>query len=155
MSRVIVLDAGPLGRVTNPTVNAANDLCNQWVMELLANGAIVVIPEIADYELRREFTLVGMTESIKQLDGLKSVLRYDPITTDAMLLAADFWAQARRQGRKTADDKALDGDVILAAQASLLTHLGDEVVVATTNVKHLSLFVDARLWQDVPVQEES
>jgi predicted nucleic acid-binding protein len=124
-------------------------------MELLANGAIVVIPEIADYELRREFTLVGMTESIKQLDGLKSVLRYDPITTDAMLLAADFWAQARRQGRKTADDKALDGDVILAAQASLLTHLGDEVVVATTNVKHLSLFVDARLWQDVPVQEES
>jgi hypothetical protein len=72
--------------VTNPTVNAANDLCNQWVMELLANGAVVVIPEIANYELRREFTLVGMTESIKQLDGLKSVLRYDPITTNVMLL---------------------------------------------------------------------
>jgi hypothetical protein len=70
-----------------------------------------------------------------------------------MLLAADFWAQARRQGRKTADNKALDGDVILAAQASLLTHLGDNIVVATTNVKHLSLFVDARLWQDIPAQE--
>jgi len=67
-----------------------------------------------------------------------------------MLNVSDYWAQARLQGRKTADDKALDGDVILAAQASLLTHLGNEIIVGTTNVKHLSMFVDARLWQDVP-----
>lgn len=46
----------------------------------------------------------------------------------------------------TADPRALDGDVILAAQASLLLSQGDEVVVATTNVGHLAQFIDAREW---------
>jgi hypothetical protein len=36
----------------------------------------------------------------------------------------------------------LDGDVILASQAILVNNYGHEVIVATTNTKHLSLFVD-------------
>jgi hypothetical protein len=43
----------------------------------------------------------------------------------------------------------LDGDVILASQAILVNNYGHEVIVATTNTKHLSLFVDAREWQDI------
>jgi hypothetical protein len=72
-----------------------------------------------------------------------------PITTEAMLQAAAYWAEARRQGRPTADGHALDGDVILAAQARTLAREGHEVVVATTNVAHLSRFVDARLWEEI------
>jgi len=61
-----------------------------------------------------------------------------------MRQAAEFWAQARKAGRATADDKALDGDVILAAQAHQVG-----AVVATENVGHLSRFVDARNWKEI------
>jgi hypothetical protein len=66
-----------------------------------------------------------------------------------MLKAAEFWAEARRRGIPTADPKALDGDVILAAQATVIEGDGGTVVVATTNVGHLSRFVEAREWQNV------
>ena len=69
---------------------------------------------------------------------------YTQVPGHAELLAA----QARRQGQPTADDKALDGDVILAAQAMTLG--GTDVVIATTNVGHLSRFVPAALWPDIP-----
>ncbi|MEG3877699.1 hypothetical protein QT972_09990 [Microcoleus sp. herbarium7] len=60
-----------------------------------------------------------------------------------------MWAEARRRGRPTADPKALDGDVILAAQAILVANEGHEVIIATTNVGHLSQFVDARQWRQI------
>ncbi|MCP2731874.1 hypothetical protein [Limnofasciculus baicalensis] len=66
-----------------------------------------------------------------------------------MLKSAELWASARKQGKPTADNKALDGDVILASQAILVSNYGHEVIVATTNIKHLSLFVDAREWQNI------
>lgn len=66
-----------------------------------------------------------------------------------MLLAAQLWAEARQRGTPTADLKSLDGDVILAAQAKLLEINGNTVIIATRNVKHLSLFVDAREWQNI------
>jgi len=49
-------------------------------------------------------------------------------------------------GKPTADRNALDGDVILAAQAIWEVNAGNEVVIATTNVGHLSQFVDVREW---------
>ena len=78
---------------------------------------------------------------------LKTAITYLPITTEAMLLADQLWAEARRAGKPTADFKALDGDVILAAQAKLEENKGSEVIIATTNVGHLSQFVDAREWR--------
>ena len=64
-----------------------------------------------------------------------------------MRRAAEFWAEARRDGRPTAPDPALDGDVILAAQAATLDR--DDVIIATTNPKHLSRYVPAALWTDI------
>jgi hypothetical protein len=66
-----------------------------------------------------------------------------------MLQAAEFWAQARRQGRPTTVDAALDGDVILSAQAVVLAQQGDPVDIATTNVGHRSRFAVAQRWQDI------
>jgi hypothetical protein len=63
--------------------------------------------------------------------------------------AATLWAQARNMGKPTASALSLDADVIIAAQASLLIDDGDEVIIATTNPKHLSLFAPAARWQDI------
>jgi len=70
-----------------------------------------------------------------------------------MRMAARFWAEARQQGQPTADDKTIDADVILAAQASTLQ--ASDVVVATTNVGHLARFVSAELWQDIEAPAEA
>lgn len=66
-----------------------------------------------------------------------------------MLLAAELWAEARQTGQPTADSKALDGDVILSAQARLVCNETTEVIVATTNVAHLARFVTALEWQSI------
>lgn len=112
-------------------------------------GASLMVPEIADYEVRRELLRAGKAGGVARLDLLVPALGYEPITTDAMRLAAELWADARRGGRPTAPDLALDGDVILAAQAQVLAARHTDVVVATTNAKHLERFVDARLWSDI------
>lgn len=97
--------------------------------------------------MRRELIRAGKLAGIKRLDELKSQIPYRPLTSEVMLLAAQLWADARKRGRPTADPSALDGDVILAAQAILEANPGNEVVIATTNVGHLSQFVDAREWR--------
>lgn len=147
MSRIIILDSGPLGMVTNPQAKPPYLECQLWLDSLLQNGEIVILPEIADYEVRRELIRAGKEKGIRKLDLFKTVLTYRPLSTEVMLLAAQLWAQARSRGRPTAEANALDGDVILAAQAILEASEGNEVVIATTNVGHLSQFVDAREWR--------
>jgi hypothetical protein len=66
-----------------------------------------------------------------------------------MRQAAAFWAETRKQGRPTADDKALDGDVILAAQVVLAATANDKGIVATENAGHLVRFVPAYVWWDI------
>ena len=143
-----MLDTGLLGMVTNPkTSSAICQECKLWLDDLPLKGYEIMLPEIADYELRRELLRVGKVAGIRRLDQLKAAITYHPITTEVMLKAAELWAEARKRGQPTADPKALDGDVILAAQAIVVTQEGNEVIVATTNVKHLSQFVDAREWR--------
>jgi hypothetical protein len=108
-----------------------------------------VIPEIADYEVRRELLRAGKERGLGRLDALKSMLGYAPITTPVMLKAAQFWAAARKMGRQSADDASLDADMILAAQAAALVRAGDKTVIATTNVRHLALFAPAHVWSEI------
>lgn len=149
MSRLILLDSGPLGMVTNPKAIGIPLECQVWLKSLLRHGERVAIPEISDYEVRRELLRAGLLKSLHRLDSLKQTLDYIPIQTDTMLLAAELWAEARRRGQPTADAKALDGDVILSAQARLLGSEETEVIVATTNVAHLAQFVTASDWQSI------
>jgi predicted nucleic acid-binding protein len=135
--------------VSNPRGKPDALRCRQWARGLLAAGVRVFVPEIADYEVRRELLRVGATAGIRRLDQVKAGLDYAPITTDVMLKAAELWAAARRAGRPTAAPEALDGDCILAAQALLAAGPGDVVTVATDNVGHLARFVDARPWDQI------
>ena len=149
MSTLVFLDTGPLGMVTNPRATEQTERCSRWLEGLLARGVRVLVPEIADYELRRELLRAEKIEGLQRLDALVTTLAYLPITTAMMRQAAVFWAEARRQGRPTADDKALDGDVILAAQVVLTATGDDDAIVATENVGHLARFVTAYAWWDI------
>ena len=108
----------------------------------------MLVPEIADYEVRRELLRANKSRGVAKLDALASSVGYLPLTTAAVRKAAELWAEARQQGHPTASDQSLDADVLLAAQA--LT-LGSEVVIATTNVGHLSRFVAAEEWHTIRV----
>ncbi len=147
MKRVILLDAGPLGLVTNPKRSPQSMACNQWLQSLLLNGVHIMVPEITDYEVRRELLRAQKAQGLQRLDELVAVVEYLPLTTTVMRDAAQLWAQLRQLGRPTADQHALDGDVILAAQARSIPI--DNAIVATTNVGHLTRLVKAALWTEI------
>ena len=65
-----------------------------------------------------------------------------------MRRAAAFWADARQREQPTADDRALDGNVILAAQVATMESA--DGIVATTSVGHPLRYVHAALWLDIP-----
>lgn len=146
---VVLLDSGPLGLVSHPNADRVNAEAVQWLNALLSAGVSVLVPEIADYEVRRELLRAGRQRGVRRLDELKEAIGYRPITTQTMLTAAELWADARKQGRPTAPDPALDADVILAAQAKEVESDGKSVTVATTNPGHISRFVDAKAWQEI------
>ena len=147
MNRVLVLDTGPAGKIAHPRVDP--DLAH-WLLTNLAAGETIVLPEIVDYELRRNFLLEiargrsTFRRSLERLDQLRTTLAFLPLNSEALLHAAELWARVRMKGRPTADRHALDGDVILAAQA---IQVGG--VVVTENVGHLAEFVDAYTWREL------
>lgn len=148
MTRTVLLDSGPLGRLTSPPTRKGDAAgCKQWLASLLMAGTRIVVPEIADYELRRELFRANKAKSIVRLDALAATTEYLPLTTLAMRRAAELWAQARQQGQPTAGDNTIDADVILVAQALTLNAL--PIIIATNNVGHLSRFVAAEIWQSI------
>jgi predicted nucleic acid-binding protein len=149
MSRIVFLDSGPLGMICHPRGQSRNLRCIQWARNRALAGTKIVIPEIADYELRRELIRLGATSGLNRLSYAKSWMDYAPITTAVMMRAAELWASARRSGRPTASPDALDGDCIVAAFADIASSAGDHVTVATDNVFHLSQFVDAQPWEQI------
>ena len=115
MTDKVVLDSGPLGMLANPKADANREI-NTMLSAALVQGVEVYLPEIADHEVRRSLLKIDTVGSVERLDALKETLRYLPINTLAMLKAENLWAGQRKRGKPTADDKALDGDVILMAQ---------------------------------------
>lgn len=147
--RRLVLDSGILGKVCHPH-HPDNTPVARWLGNVLSAGTFkIVVPEITDYELRRKLFHLARYKGTKQarigltrLDEFAALADYLPLHTDVMHLAADLWATARGTGQKTADDKALDIDVILAAQV-----LDCDGQVVTTNRKHLQRFVPIFDWE--------
>ena len=147
MSAIVFLDASPLGLLSNPNHPPQVIACRNWAASLQAAGRRIIVPEITDYEVRRELIRAKKLRSLRALDRLIAQLEYCPLTTAAMRQAAEFWASIRQSGLPTAASGDLDADVILAAQAFTL---GDpNIVVATTNIGHLARLVPADLWSNI------
>jgi predicted nucleic acid-binding protein len=149
----LLLDTNVLGYFCHPSNQLFQAQTKVFLEKYKRNENIIVfIPEIADYELRRELLRFAQrnnqttSRSIQRLDNLVNFpdFEYLPIDTNHWRKAAELWAQARNLGQPIAADKELGGDVILAAQA-----LAVGGTVVTTNVKHLCRFVSTKEWNEL------
>jgi hypothetical protein len=146
VARIFIFDSDPAGLACHEPGNPERgDLWNWMIKERVA-GAIIVIPAIVDYEVRRSLILAEAWDGVRRLDALylNKYVNYLPITQDAMKRAAGLWAKARREHRPTAGDHALDGDVILSAQAMEYCSDADDWQVITENVEHIARYVGDR-----------
>ena len=147
----LVLDTGILGKLCHPKSEQNRPVINR--LEQLAQATselnVIFLPEIADYELRRKLLHLirrkqATQRSLDRLDELCELMEYLPLDTPTMRRAAEIWCETRVAGRPTADDHALDGDVILSAQAESV-----DGVVVTTNPKHFESIVPYVSWIDI------
>ncbi|NEP91225.1 MAG: type II toxin-antitoxin system VapC family toxin [Okeania sp. SIO2C2] len=155
---IVILDSGVLGLLASPVKNISQakyseiSQCNEWLYELLAKSRYVVTSQISDYEVRRELIRIK-SEGLEILDSLKDVVDFLPLTTEVMNKAAEFWAKARQNNIPTTDNKNIDADMIISAQWNILCQEapGRGIYVATTNIKHLKIFVEeyAQNWRDI------
>jgi len=139
---LIALDACPLGDLVSPRDNPYTRKVRSWMRSHIDVGDDFLLPEIADYEVRRNDILetlsdrIGPCESYKALyllDQLKSEIEYLPLTTEAMRQAASLWANTQK-GKSSVSPK-LDGDAILAGQVIVRSNNTDRIVIATKNLR--------------------
>ena len=152
---IIFIDSGVLGILTNPYKFGEAGDCEQWLYTLLSQGVYICSSDICDFEVRRGLVLALQNKpkfsGIQNLDEIRDIIDFLPINSVLLRKAADLWASARSQGIPNSDKKSLDEDIIITAHWQMLTENfpGRYIVVATTNVKHLSRFSEAKVWKDV------
>lgn len=88
MRRAVLLDTHPLSQVTHPKVNPK---VQHWLRSLGKIETVIHVPEIADYELRRELLRQGKQKSIDRLNKLSQICLI-PLTPETMQKAAELWA---------------------------------------------------------------
>lgn len=158
-SLLALLDSGPLGLITHPKAVEEAEDCRQWLKRFMSEGNTVAVPEIVYYEVRRELRRTELkhgvpSSGLRKLEAFAVDVGLVPITSAAVKLASDLWAEARHLRQSGTTDLALDADMILCAQAQLINPAswnaeGASVVIVTRNAKHLTHFADARHWHDV------
>ncbi len=151
MRRITLLDSMTLALACCNPSQERTRLCLNWLSRLDESGILVIIPAIADYEVRRGLLKKGAPAKLRNLGALRTRLAFVGISTPALEKAAEFWASLQRSGRPTADKKALDGDAILAGIAATIGGDDDQVIIATENLRHLNRFpgVEAQPWESI------
>jgi len=99
MTKVIVLDSAPLGLLFQRPGFQEADECREWLKRHLSAGTRVIVPEIVNYELRRELLRMGR---IAAADALAQVNRavpglFLPINTARPAPRRMGWAAGRRR----------------------------------------------------------
>jgi len=70
VSEVVLFDAGLLGLLSNPNNSSEAVACRRWTVDLQNAGRTLIVPEIADYEVRRELIRANLHPSVVLLDLL-------------------------------------------------------------------------------------
>ena len=149
---IVFLDTSPLGAITNPTPSSQEvHQIKAWAEQLGNAGHLLIVPAVADYEQRREHLLRGATKSLDLLDAFIAAApnRYLHLNDSALKLAAQLWANVRKMGMPTADQRELDCDILIAAQVLDLALPAGSFIVATGNTRHLSRLIACDVWQNI------
>jgi predicted nucleic acid-binding protein len=151
LGSIIALDANVLSIAARAKGTQDRDDLWQLLSTKRAVGVWFIIPEIADYEVRRWLHATRAQAGLRRLNDMKSQFVYYPITTTHMQKAAELWGNLRRRGLPVSGSRDLGADVILAARALTFARPGDLVTIATGNVDHLSRFpgIDAKDWKAI------
>ena len=94
MPKTIVLDSTPLGLLCDLRLRPDPVGCRRWMADMIAAGHRFVVPEIADYEIRRELLRLGRASSIAELNALAPQLSVDylPPTKSIMYTLSTFFS---------------------------------------------------------------
>ncbi len=148
---IVFLDSSILGTITKPNPGE----CRKWYEGILARGAYVVTSAIVDYEVRRGLVLAYYNQKssmgLERLEEIQQEIPFLPITLEVSYRASQLWAQAQISGNPVESPEKLNADILIAAQVQLLEEEfpGQAVIVATTNIKHLQLFCNAKNWYEI------
>jgi hypothetical protein len=155
---IVFLDTNTLNFLCNPNnLNEAVE-CEKWFYTYYTRGVTFYSSDICDYEIRRGLIASSIrnkkiSEGLSLLDDLRSdgYILFLPITNEVLNIASELWARSSTNSQSNKDIKNIDVDVIISAQYQLLVedNPGQRVVVATTNIKDLSVYCEAANWQDI------
>lgn len=152
MSRVAVIDSGPLGEIIKRHPSADTI---RWIEFINENKIALRIPEIIDYETRRELILQGLKGNIESYKSISNLTKYRqtnrliPLEPSITLTdACELWADLRFNSQPTADRKNIDVDVILVTQALSMKKDFDEIIIVTGNLSDLRRFshLGIKIW---------
>jgi predicted nucleic acid-binding protein len=153
---IILIDSGVLGQLCRPNLDRETLALKSWFDRVLIR-ANVVSSKICDYEVRRGLLLAQkqglVADGLPILDDLHQLIDFLAVEDRILDLASEIWATARANGQPTAGDRNLDADTIICATWQDLAerYPGQEVIIVTTNVRHLSRFATAVIWQDLSI----
>ena len=155
---IVFLDSNILGLICNTSDSLEAKDCIDWFYTQCTRGVSFVTSDICVYEVQRGLlkASIGLTKPVTGLSGLKNIkidglMEFLLVSTEVLDLAAQIWAEAAADGRTTRDDKNIDVDIIISAHYQVLvdTYPGQQVIVATKNLKHISRFCEAANWQEI------
>ena len=69
MVKSVVLDAGILGLLTNPKRSETGEACAKWLQLMINGNCPILVPEITDYEIRRELLRANKINGLRRLDN--------------------------------------------------------------------------------------
>jgi toxin FitB len=142
MTGLIILDSAPLGFFCNPKNRDNYKKLSNFVKSL---NFSIGVPEIIDYELRRNLELENLQKSISLLSQFQQRRQLISLESEDLIRAAELWAWCRKQGSTTTENKGIDIDVILVSQALSRKDFFNKVVILTIDTGDLSVFCDLGL----------
>ena len=152
------MDSNILGLINSRCTSPEPIACEQWFYNI-SRTARLVSSELCLYEVRRGLLKASLQADNQLVPGLQGLQELEEeswvefLVADRQVLniAAELWAKAAASGQTSRSDKDIDIDIIISAHYQILVdeYPGQQVVVATKNLKHLSRFCTAANWRDI------